>query len=300
MNQTYKDLEILLVDDGSIDRSGVICDEYAEKDERIRVFHTENRGLSCARNVGLDEAHGEWIGFVDSDDWIEANMYEVLLSKAKETGADIVECGIYEEYADRTIKKNLVSRTYREIDAVEAMIAEQIKTQVWNKIWNKVLFRNVRFPNGHDFEDVATTYKLIRCAKISNTEYHAYHYRKRNSSISQNHHTKNLVDNWIAHKQRYEDLKEIVGKETVNRLLMFCAYAIARTWAWYLKCERDSVYISEMVSFVHNNYPVFGEKEWPLQLRISIFLSRFNNWCSFLIAYYFNQIYRSFKSKHYA
>ena len=104
VNQTYRNLEILVIDDGSTDGSGAICDEYAS-DRRMRIFHTENRGLSCARNLGLDEAKGEWIGFVDSDDWIEPDMYEALLKKAEETGADIVECGVFREYPGRTVER---------------------------------------------------------------------------------------------------------------------------------------------------------------------------------------------------
>ena len=103
VNQTYRDFEILIIDDGSTDGSGRICDEYAEKDSRIKVFHTENRGLSCARNLGLAEAKGEWIGFVDSDDWIEPDMYEVLIRRAEETGADVVECSHYKELDGKTI-----------------------------------------------------------------------------------------------------------------------------------------------------------------------------------------------------
>ena len=97
INQSYRDLEILIIDDGSTDGSGDICDEY-RKDDRIKVFHTENRGLSAARNLGLDSASGDWIGFVDSDDWIEPDMYEVLIRKGEETGADVVECGSLFEY----------------------------------------------------------------------------------------------------------------------------------------------------------------------------------------------------------
>ncbi len=92
LNQTYRDIEVLLIDDGSPDRCGEICDEFAKKDQRIRVFHTENKGLSAARNLGLREAKGEYIGFVDSDDWIEPDMYEVLLKRMQETGADISVC----------------------------------------------------------------------------------------------------------------------------------------------------------------------------------------------------------------
>lgn len=81
ISQTYRDIEILLIDDGSTDKCGNICDEYARIDPRIRVFHTQNKGLSAARNLGLREAKGDYIGFVDSDDWIEPNMFEVLLQQ---------------------------------------------------------------------------------------------------------------------------------------------------------------------------------------------------------------------------
>ena len=91
LNQTMPVDEIVVCDDGSTDESGLICDEYAKQDKRIRVFHTENQGLSAARNLGLEKATGEWIGFVDSDDWIEPDMYEKLLNRILETDVDIVD-----------------------------------------------------------------------------------------------------------------------------------------------------------------------------------------------------------------
>ena len=146
VNQTYRDLEILVIDDGSTDWCGKICDEYAGKDGRIRVFHTENRGLSCARNLGLDNARGEWIGFVDSDDWIETDMYEVLLKRAEETEADIVECGVLEEHPNRTGKRQeyLVTGT----EAVIMLIHRELSNAVWNKLWKKSCFDKIRFPEG--------------------------------------------------------------------------------------------------------------------------------------------------------
>ena len=109
LNQTYRDLEILIIDDGSTDSSGRICDEY-KKDGRVWVFHTENRGLSVARNLGLDNATGNWIGFVDSDDWIEPDMYEVLLRKAEETGANVVECGCHVDFTTKTIEHPAIQK----------------------------------------------------------------------------------------------------------------------------------------------------------------------------------------------
>lgn len=140
--QTYRDLEILVVDDGSTDGSGKICDEY-KKDERVRVFHTENRGLSATRNLGLDKATGEWIGFVDSDDWIEPDMYEVLFRKAEETEADVVECGCHADYTTTSYEHRAIQRTVSGIDAVKALIRSEIRTQVWNKIWRRHLFTDI-------------------------------------------------------------------------------------------------------------------------------------------------------------
>ena len=96
-SQTYADLEILLVDDGSPDRCGQSCDEYEKQDCRVRVFHTQNHGLSAARNVGLQNAEGEYIGFVDSDDWIEPEMYETLLRGLEETGSNVCICDFCQE-----------------------------------------------------------------------------------------------------------------------------------------------------------------------------------------------------------
>ena len=97
LGQTYRDIEVLLIDDGSPDRCGEICEEYAGKDARVRVFHTENNGLSSARNLGLREAKGEYIGFVDSDDWIDPDMYEILLRRIEESGTNVSVCGVRSE-----------------------------------------------------------------------------------------------------------------------------------------------------------------------------------------------------------
>ena len=107
INQTYTNLEILLVDDGATDNSGKLCDEYAQKDNRIRVFHKENGGVSSARNMGLDNATGEYIAFVDSDDYIDKCMYEIMLNSSVQNNADIVVCG----YLSQSIKTKKAAQT---------------------------------------------------------------------------------------------------------------------------------------------------------------------------------------------
>lgn len=298
INQTYRELEILLIDDGSTDRSGEICEDF-RRDSRIRVFHTENRGLSAARNLGLDNACGEYIGFVDSDDWIEADMYELLLRKAEETGADIVECGVFIEYSTVTKKQAAFQNTVSDTRAVEVLIEDGIRTQVWNKIWKRHVFVDIRFPEGRSFEDIATTYKLLQHAVVTGISEFSYHYIQRGSSISQSHDIRNLTDYTIAHRQRFIDLKDSVNEEALKKLAMFCAAGISRTWVWYLKSENDPEYINEIIEFTRKNYPVFGCKEWPINLRISVFLARYNNKVSFLLAYAMNQFYRLLKPQYY-
>ncbi len=297
--ETFTDLEILVIDDGSTDRSGGICDRYSESDKRVRVFHTENRGLSAARNLGLDHARGEYIGFVDSDDWIDPEMYALLLNKAEETGADIVECGVFRESVHESREICVNQTLLSGIPAVETLIFGGIKAQVWNKLWKRTLFDEIRFPEGRCFEDVATTYKLILNANIVGIPQSCYHYLQRDSSISQNHSSKSLVDYWSAHRERYEDLKDMVGREARDELLKYCAYSVARTWAWCIHNGDNTEYTDEMTAFVRKMFPVFGDKAWPMQLRVSIFLARNNKRLSLAAAYYFNQLYRRIKPKHY-
>lgn len=110
VNQTLEDIEIILVNDGSTDESGIICDEYAEKDIRIKVFHKDNEGVSIARNLGLDMARGEFIGFVDSDDWIEENMYSDLYSKAQEMNTEIVMCDTVTKYENKKDAEDTITQ----------------------------------------------------------------------------------------------------------------------------------------------------------------------------------------------
>ena len=299
IGQSYKDLEILIIDDGSTDYSGNICDEYEELDDRIRVFHTENKGLSCARNLGLDEAKGEWIGFVDSDDWIEPNMYEALLNKAEETGADVVECGFYRDYPMKPIKQTVNEKVVTGSDVLKALLNGQISTQVWDKIYRAVIFNTIRFPVGRSFEDIATTHKMLVNTKVAGVSNNSYHWIQRESGLSQSHDLKNLKDYWLAYKGRYDDLNGIVSEEEKKILLKGCAYAIARAWVWYWKSEKDPDFVKELSNFTRNNYPLSGHKSWLSSLKISILLARFNSPLSFITAYAINQLYRFMKPKYY-
>lgn len=147
--QTFTDFELILIDDGSPDRCGDICDEYAAKDDRIIVIHQENKGVSAARNAGLDIARGEYIGFVDSDDWIEPEMYETMLATAKESKAGIVICGIhYYNECDNLIRNDLTSEgVYSKDDLLKTLYASpnELGGGCCNKIFRRMEVKNAKF-----------------------------------------------------------------------------------------------------------------------------------------------------------
>ncbi len=262
-------------------------------------LYTENRGLAAARNCGLAHASGTYIGFVDSDDWIEPDMFECLMNKAEETDADVVECGYILEFATTSEKRQAVDRTVSGTDAIKALIRDEIKEQVWNKLWKKCLFEDASFPEGRYYEDIATVYKLIRNARVAGTDRFPYHYVQRKSAISHSHDIRNLIDYWSVHKERYEALRDEIGTESTEMLLQKCAVAITRTWAWYIKSEKALSQIMEMQTFTREHYPRFGSRGWPLRLRAGIFLARFNNRFSFAVAYGIIQMTRLFLKPKY-
>ncbi|EKY29019.1 glycosyltransferase [Clostridium celatum] len=166
INQTMKDIEILLINDGSTDKSGEICDYYAKSDSRIRVIHKENEGVSSARNIGLDLATGQWIAFLDSDDWIEENMYEILYENAIKQKVDICACN-FEYFTKDNISlynkdlMNGLEGIYTSKEFMDFIYEGQHKNAlcvcIWNKIYKKSIFNNLRFINSiHEDEQICT------------------------------------------------------------------------------------------------------------------------------------------------
>lgn len=176
--QTHQDLEIILVDDGSPDNCGAICDEYAEKDSRIRVIHQQNRGLSGARNAGLEQASGDYVAFLDSDDYVDPTMYEQLLRVLREQDADIAECGYRWIKPDVTYDRENTGKVdvYTNLESLEKLyFGDQlfggISIVVWNKLYRRQLLEGLQFAQGLNFEDVDFTpralYKAKKIAKLN-------------------------------------------------------------------------------------------------------------------------------------
>lgn len=213
INQTYKNLEIILVDDGSPDNCGKICDEYAKKDQRIRVIHKKNGGLSDARNAGIDIAKGKYIGFVDSDDYIETDMYEYLYNILIENSSDISICD-YEYYYEKnnTIGKSnnvKMNETVDKKEALRRLMGNSIGNYAWNKLYKRDLFNNVRYPVGRKMEDCGTTYKLFYLSnKITIGNERKYYYLQRDDSILHKKNFSFYKDFFELTLEKYKFIKE--------------------------------------------------------------------------------------------
>lgn len=188
LNQTYKNIEVIIIDDGTKDNSGIICDDYAKKDLRIKVIHQKNQGLSGARNTGLKTAIGDYITFLDSDDFIDEKMLEEMLLALKKNNADIVECGtIYCNEDETYIRENTKDevKVYKnEYQIKELVFSGNITTTSWGKLYKKELFKDFEFPLGKYHEDTFTTYKLLHLSSktvVLNQSF--YYYRQVNGSI---------------------------------------------------------------------------------------------------------------------
>lgn len=188
VNQTYKNLEIILVDDGSPDRCPQMCDDYAEKNSRIKVVHKKNGGLSDARNVGMAVATGEYISFIDSDDYVSDDFFECLLDVMNKENSDIAECSVVKLYEDNRFDEfsdDLSVKTYDTQDAMSALIAENpFHQHVWNKLYKTELVRDIPYAVGKLNEDEFWTYQVFgRANKVSKLNKTMYYYFQRNSSI---------------------------------------------------------------------------------------------------------------------
>lgn len=188
-SQTYHNLEILLIDDGSTDRSGELCDEAANVDTRIQVIHQENQGLSAARNAGLNIMRGDFVMFVDSDDTVKPDIVEALLNLAQKTKTQLAICSFAEVFLSG-VKKPFVSESnqpqvYDTATALTHMLCEDGFTMsAWAKLYARNLFQDVRFPVGKLYEDVGTTYKIVlNCAKIVFLPQTKYNYYQNTDSI---------------------------------------------------------------------------------------------------------------------
>lgn len=228
LKQTYTNLQIILVDDGSPDNCGKICDEYAKKDSRIEVIHKVNGGLSYARNVGISKAKGRYIGFVDSDDYIKEDMYEILLNLIKEYDADVSICNLYDVIDGKEYIRNKENgiQEYSRLDILkEVLLDKNIQNYAWNKLYKKELFDEIKYPIGKKYEDIGTTFYVFeKCNKIVVTSEPEYYYLKRSDSLVNNVTEITVFDYTEIIIQRY-----LYTRENIEELKKYNNYYLAKT-----------------------------------------------------------------------
>lgn len=229
VNQTYKNLEIILVDDGSKDNCPALCNCWEQKDNRIRVIHRENGGLSAARNSGIDVARGEYLAFVDSDDFVSEKFIEELYQACKQTGSQIAQCRY--EYVDGDVmtKDKEVVTEPMEVFSGKEMIKGMswrdgaYNVVAWNKLYHKSVFEGVRYPEGRIHEDEATTHKLFyKAEKVAFVYCFLYGYYTGGTSITRDKFSIKRLDWEWAVRNRLTFLKE--RQETEILIPMYKIY----------------------------------------------------------------------------
>lgn len=251
INQTYSNLEIILVDDGSPDNCGKICDDYAKEDKRIKVIHKLNGGLSDARNKGLDIATGKYVYFLDSDDSISKDAIKYLYHIIKENNADIAIGKMKEVFKENysfnqeeiLLKENLKDtiKLYTKEQALEEMLYNtEFTNMACNKLYKKRLFSKIRYPVGMLYEDLGTTYKLISCSEkvVLGSKITYYYLANRKESIM----NKNYNSTRMQALKFAEEILEFIQREypkiekaAIARLYMECIFIL-------LKIPRDNKY----------------------------------------------------------
>ncbi len=252
VDQTYQNMEILLVDDGSPDNCPAMCDGWAKRDSRVRVIHKANGGLSDARNVGMAAATGEYMSFIDSDDWIEPEMLERLLWAMKKDQSDIAACTVNMVWEDdspprlMTVQENCILN--RE-EAQRALLRETLlKQPVWYKLYKTDLIMAIPFEVGKYHEDVFWSYQVIGlAARVSVIDYLGYNYFQRSGSIMGERYSVKRLDAVVASEQRYKYLKrEFPSMEREAKLAVVskCIYHGQMAMKYLPEPERNQVLAS--------------------------------------------------------
>lgn len=251
VNQTFTDWELLLVDDGSPDASGQICDEWARKDSRIRVFHKKNGGVSEARNYALDRCRGEWLAFMDSDDWMEPQMLETLYGLVKEYQVPLAVCNFWNHFPGRTVKRDNLHTDITVLGWEEAFhlhnMNQGIAAAIWCHLVHRSIYKTLRFKKNRKFEDVAIYYRVFyNACKLVYTPVPLYNYDCTNENSA----TKNnliYLDSVFGTREAYLfACRKGAGEETCRQALnvywwtVFDALArvegLPRTRRFYLVC----------------------------------------------------------------
>ena len=279
INQTYKKLEILLIDDGSPDNCGKICEEYSKKDNRIKVIHKENGGLSDARNTGINIAKGNYLTFIDSDDYVAEDYVEFLLNLLKENEADMSACKHTVVYNEKKYK-NLGTKKYYIAEPKQIfemlLYSDDFDVSAWGKLYKKDLFCDIRFPKDRLFEDAATTYKLIdMCKKIAFKSESKYFYVIRDDSITTKEFNSKKFDLIISTEEMVTYIKEKypdLSKGCERRLMYSYLSTLMNLAESDNQTENYKEYKKQLMEYIKKHKKeVLKDKKIPKRDRIALY-----------------------------
>lgn len=278
LKQSFKNFELILIDDGSTDKSGEICDLYKQKDERIKVIHKENGGLSSARNAGIEIAEGDYVAFIDSDDYIHKDMYSILYESIINNNSQISMCK-FQKVKQNNLQKsevnneliNLGSKNISNIEALNNLYEDNSAefTVVWNKLYDKGLFDDLRFEEGKVHEDEFIAHKILfKCNQITYVPLTLYYYLQREGSIINSKYSIKNIDAVIAFHERAIffkklGLKDLQYKAEYNYVRYFFAnYYKAKKYLTNIENELKSIkwnFSKSLYNLLKN--PLFTYKE---------------------------------------
>lgn len=278
INQTYKNLEIILVEDGSPDSCCAICNELAKKDNRIKVIHKQNEGLSNARNSGIKIATGDYISFIDSDDIIDTDMFEVLVKTLEENNADISMCRFitFRENTKPKFKKSNVIKKYSSREAISSLLTGKLTSNMWNKLYKKELFKDFRLESGVIFEDIIAMHQIFHKANIIvENKSECYGYMKRNDSIIGTVNEK-MISSYIYARDKRCKFLEKYYPELKNDIFAYKTNETLRIIATIARAKRKDLL---KIDIVENSYITYREnyktKEYKEYLKELKFSKRF-------------------------
>jgi len=259
INQTYRNLEIIIVDDDSKDSTGIICDQYANTDSRIKVIHTANGGISVARNNGLDNASGEYIVFVDGDDDVSTDMLQKMYLCAEKYTADLVIIGRFNIYQTKTKQEIINYPKHRMLEkqcVMQDLLDDKLGSQTWGKFYHRSLWENIRFIPGRVYaEDVAIVHHVYHKAKlIASLPKPLYNYYINDDSLTTSYRPFKWMSTYLAFKERLEFAEAYYPAMTTKLRSMTINFA-RLTLDNYLQRheECDKEYISEIIERLHSN-----------------------------------------------
>lgn len=287
--QTFQNFELILVDDGSTDGSGELCDNLQEGNPKIKVLHQPNSGLSVARNSGLSVAQGEWVGFVDSDDWLEPEIYTKMLFAADVHSADIVICRHKSVSTEGQLLEVVGVNKEKVMDNIEAtkliLGDDVIRSFAWNKVYRRSLFDSIHYPVGRIFEDTATTYKLFyRAKRVATIPYIGYDYLANphgtllGASENTEKWTRSFIDNCRAFTERY--LFSRTHKEFSDIVPMCANKAYLMTQGFLHACAKRDIQLDDcqkkVMETILDTIYISDLSKVPIKQKTDIYLFKIN------------------------